>query len=46
VNTANGVLYGNQIPWGDIEPNQILWMLPPAEQATGNTIVLLTLGNQ
>jgi subtilisin family serine protease len=42
VNTATGIVYGNEIEWGEVDPNQVLWMLPPSEGASSTSIVTLS----
>jgi hypothetical protein len=42
VSSANGVLYGNQIEWGNVSPTQVLWSMPPSEEPSGNTLLTMS----
>ncbi len=43
VSTANGVLYGDAIPWGSLRPTQFLWTAPAAPDLSGKTVTDLSL---
>jgi len=38
VQTPTGLLFGNQITWGNVQPEQLRWALPPVGLASGTTV--------